>query len=102
MRESFVPISYPGYTAVDFNVTGTVDRPKTDLMGKLVGPQLKDLGGIIYDLLGGGKSSDRPKKKRPAEAAAPSPPEPPVEATQESSPPPSEPPAETPQADATP
>lgn len=66
LRESFVPASEAGYSAVAFDITGTVDRPKTNLMGKLVGPQLKDLNGLINGLLGGGKS-DRPKKKRPAE-----------------------------------
>ncbi len=101
MRDSFVPISQPGYTAVNFEVTGTVDRPKTDLMGKLVGPQLKDLSGIINDLLGGGKSSDRPKKKRKAEEPTPSPSETPVEAAHGESPP-TDQPTEPPQASASP
>lgn len=98
MRDSFAPINLAGYTAVNFNVTGTVDRPKTDLMGKLVGPQLKDLGGIINDLLGSGKSG-RPKKKKPTEATLP--PEPSVEGAAEESPP-NESPAESPPVSPTP
>ncbi|MDQ2659106.1 MAG: AsmA family protein [Verrucomicrobiota bacterium] len=63
MRESFRPIEEPGFAAVDFQVTGTVDRPKTNLMGKLVGRDLRDLGGVLNSLLGGGKS-ERSKKKK--------------------------------------
>ena len=80
MRDSFLPISQPGYTAVNFEVTGTVERPKTDLMGKLMGPQLRDLSGILSGLLGEGRSSDRPKKKKKAEEPMPSPSETAVEA----------------------
>jgi hypothetical protein len=65
MRESFRPIDTPGFAAVDFQVTGTLDRPKTNLMGKVVGRDLKNLGGVINSLLGGGKT-ERPKKQKPA------------------------------------
>ncbi|MBA2241903.1 MAG: AsmA family protein [Chthoniobacterales bacterium] len=95
IRSSFVPISQPGYTAVDFNVTGTVDRPKTNLMGKLVGPQLKDLGSVIDGLLGRRKP-ERPKKNKRAEEPAPSPAEMPTES------PPEDVPAETAPADVPP
>jgi hypothetical protein len=63
MRESFRQSDEPGYAAVDFQVTGTLARPKTNLMGKLVGRDLKDLGGIINGLLGG-KKTDRAKTKK--------------------------------------
>ena len=72
IRDNFQPIEQPGYAAVPFQVTGTIDRPKTDLMDKLVGSELKDLSGIISSFLGGGKS-ERPKKKKspgPSPAAA--------------------------------
>jgi hypothetical protein len=65
VRDNFQPIEQEGYTAVAFKVTGTVERPKTDLMDKLVGTELKDLKGLISGFFGGGKS-DRPKKKKPA------------------------------------
>ncbi|MEO8438859.1 MAG: AsmA family protein [Spartobacteria bacterium] len=66
IRANFEPIADPaGYAAVDFKVSGTVDRPKTDLMDKLVGRDLRDLGGVISSLFGHGK------KKKPRPSAAP-------------------------------
>src|SRR5256714_15425256 len=72
IRENFKPTDEPGYTAVNFQVSGTVGRPKTNLMDKLIGRDLKDLSSVITGLMGGGKSE---QKKKPAEepaAAAPS------------------------------
>jgi len=72
IRENFKPIDDPGYTAVNFQVSGTVGRPKTNLMDKLIGRDLKDLSSVITGLMGGGKNE---KKKKPADepaAAAPS------------------------------
>lgn len=68
LRENFQPTNEPGYTAVSFQVSGTVGRPKTNLMDKLIGRDLKDLSSVISGLMGGGKS-DR-KKKKPAEETA--------------------------------
>ena len=73
IRDNFKPIDEPGYTAVNFQVSGTVGRPKTNLMDKLIGRDLKDLSSVITGLIGGGKSD---KKKKPANepaAAEPSP-----------------------------
>jgi hypothetical protein len=68
IRENFQPVADPpGYAAVNFKVSGTVDRPKTDLMDKLVGRDLRDLGGVISDLFGHGK------KKKPREQPAATP-----------------------------
>lgn len=69
LRENFQPISEPGYTAVSFQVSGTVGRPETNLMDKLIGRDLKDLSSVISGLFGGGKS-DRKKKKAAEEAPA--------------------------------
>src|SRR5438874_1750300 len=68
IRENFVPTSEPGEYALQFHVGGTVDKPKTDLMERAVGADLKDLGGVIDALLGRGKS----KKKKNAESPTPS------------------------------
>jgi len=69
IRENFQTLKEPaGYAAVDFKVSGTVERPKTDLMDKLVGRDLRDLGGVISSLFGHTK-----KKKKPAERETPSP-----------------------------
>ena len=62
VRENFQPIDLAGYSAVRFQVSGTVEKPKTNLMGKLIGPELQDLGGIISGLFGG--KSEQPKKKK--------------------------------------
>jgi type II secretion system protein N len=65
IRGNFKPIDEPGYTAVNFQVSGTVGRPKTNLMDKLIGRDLKDLSSVLTDFLGGGKS-----KKKPADQPA--------------------------------
>ena len=68
IRDNFQALKEPpGYAAVDFKVSGTVERPKTDLMDKLVGRDLRDLSGVISSLFG------HAKKKKPGEAVAPSP-----------------------------
>jgi hypothetical protein len=64
IRDNFQPISEPGYFAVNFEVAGSVDRPKTNLMDKLVGRDLKDLGSVINSLFGGRKRERQKKKNR--------------------------------------
>jgi type II secretion system protein N len=70
IRENFQPIDEPGYSAVSFQVSGTVGRPKTNLMDKLIGRDLKDLGSVIDSFIGGGKP-EKAKKKKTADASAP-------------------------------
>jgi type II secretion system protein N len=71
VRENFLPLAdEPGYAALDFKISGTVDRPKTDLMNKLVGGDLQDLGGVISSLFGHAKKK---KKEEPAAVPTPSP-----------------------------
>lgn len=65
IRENFRSISEAGYSAVDFQVTGTIDRPKSNLMEKMVGRDLKDFVSGLF----GGKKSERSKNKKPADAA---------------------------------
>lgn len=67
IRENFQPVGDSGYSAVDFQVRGTLGRPKSNLVEKVVGGNLKD---FVSGFLGGGKK-DRPKKKKTAEVAAP-------------------------------
>ena len=59
IRANFQPTNEPGYSAIDFQVSGTVDRPSTNLMERLVG---RDLSSMINSFFGG--KSERPKKKR--------------------------------------
>jgi hypothetical protein len=76
IRDNFHPADQPGYAAVEFEVNGTVDHPKSNLVQKLVGRDLKDLGSVINSFLGG--KSERKKKKsaqnnepEPSPAASP-------------------------------
>jgi len=71
IRDNFQPIDTPGYSAVGFQVTGTVGRPKTNLMDKLIGRDLKDLSSVITGLMSGGKS-EKKKKAAPEATATPS------------------------------
>jgi type II secretion system protein N len=87
MRANFKPTDEPGYSAVDFEVTGTLERPKTNLLEKVVGRDLKDLVNSIF---GGGKS-DKAKKKKAAQpnAEGPSSPTAPDESAPSAAPTPS-------------
>jgi hypothetical protein len=74
IRGNFKPIDEPGYTAVNFQVSGTVGRPKTNLMDKLIGRDLKDLSSVLTDFLGGGKSKKKPANEpSAASSSTPSP-----------------------------
>ena len=59
IRANFQPTEEPGYSAVDFEVSGTLERPKTNLLEKVVGRDLKDLVNSLW----GGKG-EKPKKKK--------------------------------------
>ena len=69
MRENFVATADPGQYALQFHVGGTLDKPKTDLVERAVGADLKNLGGVIDALLGHGKG----RKKKNVEMTSPSP-----------------------------
>jgi hypothetical protein len=73
IRQNFQPISEPGYSAIDFQVVGTVDRPSTNLMERLVG---RDLSSMINSFFGGGKKERPKKKKKQIEEAMPASPTP--------------------------
>ncbi len=69
MRENFVATADPGQYALQFHVGGSLDKPKTDLVERAVGADLKNLGGVIDALLGHGKG----RKKKNVEMNSPSP-----------------------------
>jgi hypothetical protein len=60
LRQNFQPSNEPGYYALDFKVGGTIERPSTNLMDKLVG---RDLGNMINSLFSGART-DRPKRRK--------------------------------------
>ena len=59
IRDNFHPIDEPGYSAIEFQVGGTVDRPSTNLVEQVVG---RDISSMLNSFFGGKK--DRPKKKK--------------------------------------
>lgn len=70
IRSNFQPTDDPAYSAVSFQVSGTVGRPKTNLMDKLIGHDLKDLSSVISSFMGGSKSEKSKKKKEAEESGA--------------------------------
>src|SRR6185436_20464449 len=56
IRDNFQPTNDPEYSGVSFQISGTVGRPKTNLMDKLIGQDLKDLSSVLNGLIGGRKS----------------------------------------------
>jgi type II secretion system protein N len=70
IRENFEPTSDPAYHAIAFQITGTVDRPKTNLVDKVIGGDLRDFGSVLNSLFGGGKSEHSKKKKKEEAAEA--------------------------------
>lgn len=70
IRDNFQPTNDPEYSGVSFQISGTVGRPKTNLMDKLIGQDLKDLSSVLSGLIGGRKSEKAKKKKAAEEAAA--------------------------------
>jgi hypothetical protein len=79
---NFQPTDEPGYSAIDFQVGGTIDRPSTNLMDRLVG---RDLSHMLNSLFGGKRDRSKKKKKQIEETMpmAPSPSPSPEEAPPE-------------------
>jgi hypothetical protein len=90
IRDNFHPIEDPGYSAIEFQVGGTIERPSTNLVEQVVG---RDISGMLNSFFGGKKN--RPKKKKKAvqdamtAAPSPSPSLPPEAALPEATPTPS-------------
>jgi type II secretion system protein N len=60
------PSETEGYSHMPFSVTGTLARPKSDLLDKMVGLRIgQDVGGLLKNLL---RSPQKQKKKPEAEA----------------------------------
>jgi type II secretion system protein N len=66
IRDNFRPIVEPGYSAVAFQVGGTIDRPKSNLVERMVG---RDLKNLVSEFFGGKKSKKKPATE-PSPAAA--------------------------------
>jgi hypothetical protein len=59
IRDNFHRIDDPGYSAIEFQVGGTIERPSTNLVEQVVG---RDISSMLNSFFGGKK--DRPKKKK--------------------------------------
>lgn len=70
IAQNFQPTADAGMSAVDFQVSGTIDKPKSNLVDRIVGRDLKDLGSVVDMFLGRDKN-DRGKKKAPSPVTAP-------------------------------
>src|SRR5438045_9724660 len=64
IRVNFQPTNEPGYSAIDFQVGGTIDRPSTNLMDRLVG---RDLSHMLNSLFGRKRARSKKKKKQSEE-----------------------------------
>ena len=64
IRDSFVPID-GGRRAIDFAITGTTDKPKTNLLDKLIGQKINtQFGDVLGSIFGGDKKPDDDKPKK--------------------------------------
>ena len=61
IRDNFHRVDDPGYSAIEFQVAGTIERPSTNLVEQVVG---RDISSMLNSFFGGKK--DRPKKKKKA------------------------------------
>jgi hypothetical protein len=88
IRDNFHPIDEPGYSAIEFQVRGTVERPSTNLVERLVG---RDISSMLNSFFGGKKERSKKKRKQVHEkmTAAPPPSFAPEQALPESTPTPS-------------
>jgi hypothetical protein len=59
IRDNFHRIDDPGYSAIEFQVGGTIERPSTNLVEQVVG---RDISSMLNSFFGGKKN--RPKKKK--------------------------------------
>ena len=72
IRDNFHRIDDPGYSAIEFQVGGTIERPSTNLVEQVVG---RDISSMLNSFFGGKKDRPKKKKKKAVEDAAPATPE---------------------------
>jgi type II secretion system protein N len=76
LRANFQPGDEAGFYSVDFQVTGTIDRPKTNLLDKVVGHDVKDFLNTIFrgkSERSKKKSVENPREEIPAQTQTPAP-----------------------------
>jgi hypothetical protein len=66
LGKNFQPSETEGYTHMPFSITGSLDRPKSDLLDKMVGLRIgQDVGGLLKNLL----RTPQKQKNKPASEA---------------------------------
>ena len=70
IRDNFHRTGDPVYSAIEFQVGGTIERPSTNLVEQVVG---RDISSMLNSFFGGKKAK---KKKKPVEDTAPAVPSP--------------------------
>jgi hypothetical protein len=66
LGKNFQPSETEGYTHMPFAITGSLNRPKSDLLDKMVGLRIgQDVGGLLKNLL----RSPQKQKNKPASEA---------------------------------
>lgn len=69
---NFEPSEIDGYTHMPFRISGTLARPKTDLLDKLVGARIgQDIGGLINSFLRPPQGQKKKKSTQPVPVATP-------------------------------
>jgi len=72
MVSKFQPSDREGYAHMPFSINGTMSRPKSDLLDKIVGVRLgDDVGGLLKNLLRMPKKEKKKKENKPAATPAP-------------------------------
>lgn len=72
MGSKFQTSDREGYSHMPFSITGTMTRPKSDLLDKLVGVRLgDDVGGLLKNLLRMPKKEKKKKETKPAATPTP-------------------------------
>lgn len=72
IRDNFHRIDDPGYSAIEFQVGGTIERPSTNLVEQVVG---RDISSMLNSFFGGKKNRPKKKKKAVEDATTAVPPE---------------------------
>ena len=68
--KNFQPSETEGFSHMPFSITGSLARPKSDLLDKMVGLRIgQDVGGLLKNLL----RAPQKKKNNPEEGATPAP-----------------------------
>jgi uncharacterized protein involved in outer membrane biogenesis len=66
LSDNFVESADPNYKQLEFRITGTVQKPKTDLIDKLTGMNIgSDMGGLLNRFFRRPSSQPTPEKKTP-------------------------------------